>query len=220
MIPRLTLASALVVLLLAGCGTSNNYLAAKQKTVEYYRIFQIKTDAPRTAVAAAASNGLGRNVNNAHEATPIPASADLPDKPGRFKLINPLEGSRLAALAASGGSIGFRVATCDGAVWTARAQRNVSGSSNLQLSACRWQFKGGYNLDLYAVFTKQEGGLFQVSRDMASAMVGTPEEWTEKTLLDVVRQIKLSTNADVALLEAQPELGGTPWLDPADKMLK
>jgi hypothetical protein len=55
---------------------------------------------------------------------------------------------------------------------------------------------------------------------MASAMVGTPEEWTEKTLLDVVRQIKLSTNADVALLEAQPELGGTPWLDPADKMLK
>lgn len=79
MIPRLTLASALVVLLLAGCGTSNNYLAAKQKTVEYYRIFQIKTDAPRTAVAAAASNGLGRNVNNAHEATPIPASADLPD---------------------------------------------------------------------------------------------------------------------------------------------
>jgi hypothetical protein len=211
---------ATLALLLAGCGTSNNYLAAKQKTVEYYRIFQIRTDAPRAAVAAAASNGLGRNVNNAEEAMPIPSSPDLPEKPGRFQLVNPLEGSRLAALGASSGSIGFKVATCEGAMWTARAQRSVSGSNSLKLSACLWQFKGGYNLDLYAVFTKQEGGLFQISRDMASAMVGTPEEWTEKTFLDIVRQIKLSTNADISLLEAQPELGGTPWLDPADKMLK
>ena len=44
-------------------------------------------------------------------------------------------------------------------------------------------------------------------------MVGTPEEWTEKTFLDVVRSIRKATGAEVALIEAQPELGGTPWLD-------
>jgi outer membrane lipoprotein SlyB len=201
---------------IAGCGTANNYLAEKQKTIEYYRIFDIKTPANRQVVAQAASDGIGRNVNNAQEATPIPSSADLPEKAGRFKLVNPFEGSALgnfAALAGGAGRIGPRVATCDGAVWTAKAQREISGSNNLNLSACLFQYKDGYHLDLYAVFTKQEGGLFQISRDMANALVGTPEEWTEKTFLDIVRSIHTKVGADIVLLEAQPPLSGTPWLD-------
>lgn len=215
------LAVALATVSLMGCGTANNYLSAKTKTVEYYRIYQIKTDAPRQAVTAAASNGLGRNVNNAQEATPIPSSAELPEHPGRFKLVNPLQGSSLGALFAGGaGSLGFRIPTCDGAVWTAKAQRAVTGSNDLSITTCLWQYKDGYHLDQYAVFTKQEGGLFQVSRDAANALVGTPEEWTEKTLLDVVRQIKLSTKADIVMLESQPELAGTPWLDKHDVMIK
>ncbi len=75
-----------------------------------------------------------------------------------------------------------------------------------------------YHLNLYAVFTKQEGGLFQISRDMAYAMVGTPEEWTEKTFLDIVRSIRANTGAEITLLEAQPELSGTPWLDSMDSI--
>ncbi|WP_312782398.1 hypothetical protein [Acidovorax temperans] len=205
-----------VVLAIAGCGTTNNYLAEKRQTVEYYRIFDIKTTASRQTVAKAASNGMGRNVSNAQEASPIPSSAEVPDKPGRFKLVNPFEGSKFAALAGGAGSLGVRMTTCDGAVWTSKAVRRVSGSNNLDLTACIFQYKDGYHLDLYAVFTKQEGGLFQVSRDMANAMVGTPEEWTEKTFLDTVRSIRAATGADIALLEAQPELSGTPWLDGMD----
>lgn len=206
------------VFALTGCGTMNNYLAEKTETVEYYRIFDIKTDAPRASVAKAASNGIGRNVNNAQEATPIPASGEIPDQPGRFKLINPLEGSKLAALAGGAGSLGIRIATCDGASWTAKAQRTISGSNNLNLTACLFQYKSGYHLDLYAVFVKRKGGLMQISRDMANAMVGTPEEWTEKTFLDIVRSIRSRTGAEVSLLEAQPELSGTPWLDSFDTM--
>lgn len=107
----------------------------------------------------------------------------------------------------------MRVATCDGASWTATAKRNIQGSNSLRLTACLFQYKEGYHLDLYAVFVKQEGGIFQVSRDMANAVVGTPEEWTEKTFLDIVRSIRNATSAQVALLEAQPEISGTPWLD-------
>ncbi len=203
---------------ISGCGTTNNYLAEKKQTVEYYRIFDIKTSANRQAVAKAASNGIGRNVNNAQEATPIPSSGEIPQKPARFKLVNPFEGSKLTALAGGAGSLGFRMATCEGASWTAKAERRVSGSNNLNLTACLFQYKDGYHLDLYAVFTKQEGGLFQVSRDMANAMVGTPEEWTEKTFLDIVRSIRANTGAEIVLLEAQPELSGTPWLDSMDSM--
>ncbi len=53
----------------------------------------------------------------------------------------------------------------------------------------------------------------QISRSMASAMVGTPEEWTEKTFLDIVRSIREKTGAEVAYLEGEPEMSGTPWLD-------
>lgn len=201
---------------ISGCGTTNNYLVEKTKTVEYYRIFDIKTNATRQAVAQSASDGIGRNVSNAQEVTPIPSSNEVPEKPGRFKLVNPFEGTTMAALAGSAGGLGFRMATCESASWTAKAQRQVAGSNNLNLTACLFQYKDGYHLDLYAVFTKQEGGLTQVSRDMANAMVGTPEEWTEKTFLDIVRTIRAKTGAEVTLLEAQPEVSGTPWLDSSE----
>lgn len=209
---------AITALSISGCGTANNYLAEKSQTVEYYRIFDIKTSANRQVVAKAASNGLGRNINNAQEATPIPLSGDIPETAGRFKLVNPFQGSNLAALAGGAGSLGFRMATCEGANWTAKAQRYVSGSNSLNITACLFQYKDGYHLDLYAIFQKQEGGLLQVSRDMANKMVGTPEEWTEKTFLDIVRSIKVQTSAEIALLEAQPEISGTPWLDSLDSI--
>lgn len=210
------LVSALLCTSLVGCGTANNYLAEKNQTVEYYRIFDLKTTASRQAVAKAASNGLGRNVNNAQEATPIPNSPEIPSQPGRFQLVNPFAGTKFAMMAGGAGSVGMRIATCEGAVWTAKAQRKVAGSNDLNVTTCLFQYKGGYHLDVYAVFTKKEGGLMQLSRDMANSMVGTPEEWTEKTFLDVVRSIKASTGADIVLLEAQPELSGTPWLDKVD----
>lgn len=205
------IALGLFLLNLSGCGSINNALSEKTKTVEYYRIFDIKTQADRYKMAEAASDGLGRNVNDAQENTPIPTSAELPAKPGRFSLSNPFAGSKLAALAAAGGA-SMKIATCDGAAWTATANREVS-SSTLKLTACLFPYTEGYHLDFYATFTKKEGGLLQLSRSAAYAMVGTPEEWTEKTFLDIVRQIKKETGADVSYLEGQPKMEGTPWLD-------
>lgn len=212
------LVSSVVLLSLSGCGTINNALTEKTKTVEYYRIFDIKTDADRGVVADAASDGLGKNVSDINEERPIPMSAELPRKPGRFTLINPLEGSKFAALASMNSQISFKIATCKGASWIANGTRSITGQSELKLTACLFQYSGGYHLDLYATFTKQEGGLMELSRKAASAMVGTPEEWTEKTFLDVVREISADTNARITYLEGYPKLEGTPWLDSGESI--
>lgn len=206
-------ALSLVSLSLVGCGPVNNALVEKSKSVEYYRIFDLKTSAYRDDVSDAASNGLGRNVNDAQEARPIPTSAQPPAQAGRFTLVNPYQGSGLAALASRGGSLGLKVATCDGASWTANANRTISGSSHLNLTACLFPYTDGYHLDLYATFSKKEGGLMELSRQASNALVGTPEEWVEKTFLDIVRQIKADTGAEITYLEGYPRLTGTPWLD-------
>lgn len=207
-------------LLVSGCGTMNNALVSKTKNVEYYHVFDIQTDADRHTVAEAASNGLGRNTSSVQEAKPIPSFSEPPEEPGRFKLVNPLEGSNMAALAtlasSGGGSLGLKMATCEGAVWTAKANRTISGSSDLRLTACLWQYRGGYHLDTYANFQKDEGGIAQISRNIAHSMVGTPEEWTEKTFLDIVKEIQEITGAEIVHLEGYPEFSGTPWLDDYD----
>lgn len=215
-IMKYSIAMATMVLGLTACGTTNSYFSTKTSNVEYYRIFDIKTDASRPQVIKAASSGLGRNVSSASEATPIPSSAELPAVPGRFKLSRPFEGSNLALLVGGAGKISLQIASCEGSIWNAKAQRNVNNSNTVELTACLFQYRGGYHLDLYAVLTKQEGGILQISRDLAFSVVGTPEQWTEKTMLDIARSIHFATAAEVTLLEAQPELSGTPWLDPLD----
>jgi hypothetical protein len=47
-------------------------------------------------------------------------------------------------------------------------------------------------------------------------MFGTPEKFTENTLLDIVRAIRTNTRAQVSLVEAKPNLPGTPWLEGGD----
>lgn len=104
------------------------------------------------------------------------------------------------------GSLGLKIATCKGSIWTATAKKNVSGSHNMDITLCLWQYKDGYHLDTYAKFTKETGGLMQISRSMANAMVGSPEHWAEKTFLDTVRSIKNATNGQVKRVEGFPSL--------------
>ena len=51
--------------------TMNNAMTEKQKSIELYRVFDIKTSADRYEVRDAASDGLGANVSSADEHNPI-----------------------------------------------------------------------------------------------------------------------------------------------------
>jgi hypothetical protein len=64
-----------------------------------------------------------------------------------------------------------------------------------------------------AIFTKPEGGWLSWPRQVGGMMMGTPEKFTENTMLDIVRAIPTSTRAQVSLVEAKPNLPGTPWLE-------
>jgi len=197
---RLMMAAAVGVAL-AGCSTGAGELfASRDRTVEYVRVFDIKTDAPATSVIHAANEGISRNINNATLATPLPDTAEVLDQPGRFKLAE-------TAGAARGPS-------CEGASWSARARPDVRGQ-DVHIVACLYPYKTGYHLDLYGAFVKKEGGWLEWPRRATGYVLGTPEKFVDKTMLDLVRTIRETTKAQVALVEAKPDVAGAPWLESA-----
>jgi hypothetical protein len=206
---RSILACAALVQLaaLAGCGSMDggaDSLSARDTTVEYYRVFDIKTDAAAATVAKAASEGISRNVEDAQVTTP--AGVQVTDLPGHFKIADPTS--------AAPGTAVDKGPSCDGAAWTAKAAPKVRGGDNMNLVACLFPYKSGYHLDMYAVFTKQEGGWLTWPRRVGGMVLGTPEKFTEATMMDLVRAIREGTGANVSLVEAKPDLAGTPWLEP------
>jgi hypothetical protein len=194
---------------LAGCGTdSGSRFASRDTTVEYYRVFDIKTDAAPQAVAGAATDGISRNVKAASIATPAVEATDLP---GHFKMADPTS--------AAPGTVVDKSPTCEGAAWTAKAAPQVRGGDNMNIVACLFPYKNGYHLDMYAVFTKPDGGWLSWPRRVSGMMFGTPEKFTENTMLDIVRSIRTNTKAQVSLVEAKPNLPGTPWMEGGDAPL-
>lgn len=188
---------------LAGCSTGDgNVFASRDKTVEYYRVFDIKTAPGNPGVVKAASEGISRHVADATLATPAIAG-QLQEQPGKFRPANP-DGAAPGSGAAP---------SCEGASWTAKGAPRVNGGDNMNVVACLFPYKNGYHLDMYAVFTKKEGGWLEWPRRFTGRLMGTPESWTDQTMVDVVRTIRDSTGAQVALVEAKPALPGTPWLE-------
>lgn len=211
----------LPLVLLTACGSTNSYLAQKNTTVEMYHIFDFKTGASTATLARAATEGLGRNTNSVNANTPLQIGVAVPELPGRFTITDlgatlgnsagtSGMGQLMQMAAMQNGGAGIKMANCEGAAWTARAVRHIAGSNNLTLYACLYKYKAGYQLDTYAVFQKTEGGLEQVSRDLASRVVGTPEEWVTKTIRDMVRSVETAAQAKAGYVEGQPELGPEP----------
>jgi hypothetical protein len=198
---RIIMAAAAGVAL-AGCSTgAGELLAGQNRTVEYVRVFDIKTEAPAPAVVHAASEGISRNIRNATLAAPLLDPAQVLDQPGRFKLAE-------TPGAAAGPS-------CEGASWTAKARPDVRGSQDTHIVACLYPYKTGYHLDMYAAVTRKEGGWLAWPRHATGVVLGTPDKFVEKTMLDLVRTIRETTGAQVALVEAKPEVAGAPWLEPS-----
>ena len=215
---------AVLFLSFFSCSGLNQRLAKRTYTIEYYRIFDIKTNNSRYDVAKAAMDGLAKNCGSVNEEMPLPNFSTPPEKPGRFKIKNLLEGSKFAALvAAQGGSLNLKTAICPDAVWIGKAEKKDYDWYHIKLTGCLFQYKEGYHLDIYAIFTKQTGGI-NISRSIGKALagsaVGTPEQWTEKVFADTVRTIYEKTHAKIKFLEGNPPVQGTPWIDSGKDVYK
>ncbi|CAN7544463.1 hypothetical protein [Duganella sp. LjRoot269] len=204
---------------LSGCSAVNSTLTERSDAVEIYHIYDIKTSVDTATIAKAASDGLAANTNSVQTAMPLQIGKNVPTTPGKFTIddvaagLNGQNSAMLKMMASQSGGLGLKVATCADAVWTSKAVRNISGSNNLTLYTCIYKYRSGYNVDMYAVFMKQSGGLYQLVREGANAIAGTPEEWVNKTIVDTMRSIERASGARAVHLEGQPELGPLPAVD-------
>lgn len=206
-----------VLVSLAGCATGNSYMANRSTTIEMYHIFDIKTKVNTNIVTKAIADGLTQNTSDLSQVSPLQMGKLIPNEPGRFVIEDVAAnfggtgiGGMMQLASMQNGGVTMKAAKCTDAVWTSRAQRSIAGSSNLTLYSCLYKYKAGYQLNTYAVFQKTEGGIYQISRDLANSIVGTPEQWVNKTILDTVNSIEKATSTKVVHVEGQPELTELP----------
>lgn len=197
--------------LLASCASTNSFLAERSQLVEYYRIFSFPgTSVPRAQMIEAARTGIAKSGVRVTDSRPIPP-AQMPDQSGRFRVANPMQGSQFAAMA--GQAAGFlKTADCTGAVWTATTTRTV-GSENAVLYLCMWEYRGGYNLDIYGNYVLKEGGISveRMARAVTKPLVGSFEETLERLVNDVAREMQTAAAVPVRYLEGHPEPTGESW---------
>jgi hypothetical protein len=217
------IAIAIASAALAGCGSLNSTLAERQEVIEIYHVWDAKTPVDPDRMIKATADGIARNTGSINQSRPLMKSNRLPEVPGRFEIVDgagAIQGTGFGAMMAMAGqsALTLRSAKCDGAVWSSQAIREVTGSDHLRLQTCLYRYKGGYQINQYAIFTKRSGGLMQIAREASQAMVGTPEEWLNKTIVDTVRSVESATGATVTYVEGQPTIGNLPKVDTATRL--
>lgn len=83
------------------------------------------------------------------------------------------------------------------------------------MTMCLFPYAEGYHLDVYALDTEVRGGGVsrRLGRLIAGAVVGDPGDWTNKTIIDLLRTVDRQTNAEISYVEGQPAFEGRPWDD-------
>lgn len=204
-LPTLTVA-------LAGCGTINNSLADKTTQIEYFRVYDLKTTASASTIGQAAANGIGMDINDMQSSYPINTSGEVPAKPAYMQLTAPFANTPMAAFLNQAGSIGFKVATCNGAAWTAKSQRANNGSFGHDMTFCLFPYQGGYQLDMYGVLTQETGGLMQLDRFVVDKALGTPTQFMDKAFADTLLSIHHAIpKASITFVRGEPAPGPLPW---------
>lgn len=186
------------------------------RTNEIYHIFDIQTSARRAEIIKALQDGLNPNISKSDTMTPL-VMGPPPQSAGRFSLVNPFENTQFpyAAMIPAAQMAQLRQVRCDGAVWINSAVRKVHGSQQLMLTMCLFPYTQGYQLDVYAIDMKEKGGSLsnRLGRALGEAIVGNSDGWTNKTILDTVRNVRRTLSARITYVEGQPEFTGAPWED-------
>ena len=210
----IAIAATCCLLGLTSCGTVNSAMSGHNKTTEFYRIFDVHTDADRQTVSDLASTGLSKWVSDVNERRPIPSQATAPEKAGRFQLKQVEMTGNMAALMAMSGSAVPSAVDCSGAVWIGHAVKSIAGTDGINVTTCLFQYQQGYHLDVYGVYAEKTGftlNPYELGGKMARAVTGDAGEWMEKMIADTAKEIQQGTHAKIAFVEGYPKPKGQPW---------
>lgn len=193
---------------LSGCAI--NHAVNRDETKQFYFVFDLKPKVDNENLIDALEQSLDYNVANFRSEHPIP-SENIPDKPGRFKVVDPFKGSR--GMMALVNTAQYKMAVCegDGLLYKATASKEV-GSNTMKMTVCLWEYKGGYSLDFYSVVHKGDGSLMtKMATAIVSKAMWTPEEWAQAKAFDAIRAIQEKVGVKAKLKISYPRIKGEPW---------
>ena len=187
----------------AGCAS----MTPTRETQSSYAIYNVNPSGGVTAsrVGEAIKIALQKNMSNVQVRTGIPPSP-LPEKPGRFQLVDPFKGSPMGALAARSGQ-SLETPMCEGALLTATAQDTTMSQygEGTSFFLCLLPYQGGYHIDVYTSFTKASGSFSAATlgATLARTVVGDSSQFIPRTVKAVVDSVE-AAGASVKLLEQYP----------------
>ena len=198
-------------LLLTGCATTssvNQSLAAQSKTTEAYYIVDLKTDLTDDVLFDAIERGSKRNTNGVAISRPL-VMGEAPATPGRFEIVNPLEGTGMERFARMGGAQAMqkmKAASCDGAKLVAVAERET-GTQDMKMYTCAYPYTDGYSLQIYTNSTaRRSGGMKGLIEKGVMGAIGNEEEWAQRAVSDIVSAVSEAGPVEVTLTESSTAL--------------
>lgn len=176
------------------------------ETVEGHKIYDIQTHVTSVFTGQLASKlkeVIQKNAGDMQFNNSIPP-ANLPEKPGRYTLIDPLKNSP-GLLALTGGKISMQIPSCEGAVIEAISHRPFSGSENTTFIVCLFPYQRGYQMDVYYKFSKASGGLSTqaLGNALAQSLIGDSRQFIPDTISALENAVK-AAGFQFVLIDSYP----------------
>lgn len=193
------LASVASLAVLGGCVS----MTPTQKTERAFAIFDVQSSSlDRNRLLNDVTNAVQANVSRANVNRDIPP-AELPDKPSRMRMVDPLANSQLGALvAAQGGST--KMPVCDQPLMTINA-KDTSGSAYGDVTdffLCVVGYKAGVQVNIHVTHVERTGG-FSVNTlgaSLTKSIVGGWSQYIPRTINAVKKS--LETHGPVTIVES------------------
>ncbi len=117
-----------------------------------------------------------------------PPPNPLPDQPGRFTTVNPLQNSKMAALMGTGAG-NFKTASCDGASFVANLANDDMNryGENTQFVACAFPYANGFSVNVWHKFMMNKSN---IGASVARSVLGDSSQFIPRTVDSVVSGLR------------------------------
>lgn len=177
----------IALLILAGCAS----ITPTYQTESAYVIFDVQpASINRTRFLDGITQAVQKHSTQVRVTREIPP-AELPEKPGRFVIKDPFANSNIGALgvllASSGQSM--KVPVCDGSLMTIASDDSSMShyGESTTFFLCVLPYKAGYNINIYATFSRASGGLSAAAlgSTLARSALGDSSQYIPRAMNEV-----------------------------------